>query len=344
VQKKSTTKKAHLTIAERKVIQQLNSKNVTQSEIARLLGKHRSRICRELNNPNNLERVWVTWFRGRKHLVKRYSAEKAHANYQKNKKRCGAKRAHTKFPKVIPEIEKRFFASGTNSKTRYSLDAIIGRMRLEGWETFDVRTMYNYVRSDATKIQPHDLLHMVSRKRNKKRENKENKRILGTSIEQRPDYINKREKFGHYEGDTIVDGSHNSMLAKTERLSRFFILRKLPRHTAVEVEKIEAELKRQFFQLSTTYDNGSEFYRRAEHDNEEHKSFFTHPGSPQEKGGTENNNGIARRHWPKGTNLANIPIEEVMRVEDHINNMPRKKLGYRTAREVHSILSKIYAA
>lgn len=344
MQKKSTTKKAHLTRAERKVIEQLNSKNVKQSEIARLLGKHRSRISRELNNPKNLDRVWVTWFRGRKHLVKRYSAEKAQTNYDKNKKKCGAKRAYTKYPKVIPEIEKRFFASGTNSKTRYSLDAIIGQMKLEGWKTFDVRTMYNYVRSDATKIQPHDLLHMVSRKRNRKKIDKKNKRILGTSIEQRPDYINKREKFGHYEGDTIVDGLHNSMLAKTERLSRFFILRKLPRHTAEEVEKAEVELKKQYFQLSTTYDNGSEFYRRAGHDNENHKSYFTHPSSPYEKGSTENNNGIARRHWPKGTNLANIPDEEVRRVENHINNMPRKVLGYRTAKEVHVFLTKVFAA
>jgi len=244
----------------------------------------------------------------------------------------------------LSEIEKRFFASGTNSKTRYSLDAIIGRMKMEGWETFDVRTMYNYVRSDITKIQPHDLLHMVSRKRNKPKNDKVNKRILGTSIEQRPDYINKREKFGHYEGDTIVDGSHNSMLAKTERLSKLFVLRKLPQHTSEEVEKAEAKLKTEFFQLSTTYDNGSEFYKRAEHDNENHKSFFTHPSSPYEKGGTENNNGIARRHWPKGTSFANIPDEEIQRVEDHINNMPRKILGYQTAREVYDRLFKILVA
>ena len=344
MQKKSTTKKAHLTMAQRKVIEQLNLKNMKKSEIAELLGVHRSRITRELNNPNNMERVWVTWFRGRKHLVKRYSAQKAQANYEKNKKKCGAKQAHTKYPKALKEIEKRFFASGTSSKTRYSLDAIIGRMRLEGWETFDVRTMYNYVRSTVTKIQPHDLLHMVSRKRNKKKVDKVNKRILGTSIEQRPDYINKREKFGHYEGDTIVDGAHNSMLAKTERLSRFFVLRKLQKHTAAEVEKAEAELKTQLFQLSTTYDNGSEFYRRAGDDSGSHKSFFTHPGSPYEKGGTENNNGIARRHWPKGTDLAKIPLEEVHQVENHINDMPRKILGYRTAKEVHTMFSKIYAA
>ena len=344
MQKKSTTKKAHLTMAQRKVIEQLNLKKKKKSEIAELLGVHRSRITRELNNPNNMERVWVTWFRGRKNLVKRYSAEKAQANYENNKKKCGAKHAHIKYPKVLKEIERRFFSSGTNSRTRYSLDAIIGRMRLESWKTFDVRTMYNYVRSPITKIQPHDLLHMVSRKRNKKKADKTNKRILGTSIEQRPEHINKREKFGHYEGDTIVDGNHNSMLAKTERLSRFFVLRKLPKHTAAEVEKAEAELKTQFFQLSSTYDNGSEFYRRAGDDSENHTSYFTHPGSPYEKGGTENNNGIARRSWPKGTNLANIPIGEVQRVEDHINNMPRKILGYRTAREVHTMFSKIYAA
>ena len=337
----------HLTLPERRILENRNLRGWTKAAIARDLEKHRSTICRELNDEKNWDHI-----RLRNGKVKKaYSAVKAQKNYEAAKKKCGAKLKYTKNPKLLPEIEKRFFESNSNlknkndPKTRYSLDAIIGRMELEGTKVFTSKTMYNYIeKGNITKITKFDLPRILGRKRNKKKIDKTNKRILGTSIEQRPERINNREEFGHFEGDTIVDGSHNAILAKTERLSRLFVLRKLPRHNSEEVEKAEAKLNAELFQRSTTYDNGSEFYKRVEHDCEDFKSYFTHAGAPYEKGGTENNNGIARRHWPKGTNLADIPDEEIQQVEDHINNMPRKILGYRTAREVYNTeLEKVSA-
>jgi len=266
-----------------------------------------------------------------------YNAKKAHDNYMKNKKKCGAKLKYSKDSIQLKEIEKRFFESGNCAKTRYSLDAIIGRMKLEGVEVFTSKTIYNYIeRGGISIITKFDLPRILGRKRNRKKVDRTNKRILGTSIEQRPTIINERKEFGHFEGDCIVDALHNALLAKTERLSKLFVVRKLQKHNSEEVEKVEAELRNKYFELSCTYDNGSEFYKRAEHDNESFISYFTHPSSPYEKGGTENNNGIARRYWPKGTNLADISNKEIQRVEDRINDMPRKILGYKTAREVYN--------
>jgi len=274
----------------------------------------------------------------------------------KNKKNCGAKFKYSKNPALLLEIEKRFFESNKNlknkndPKTRYSLDAIIGRLKLEGEEVFTSKTMYNYIeKGSISKITKFDLPRILGRKRNKKKKDKTNKRILGTSIEQRPEQINNREEFGHFEGDCIVDGLHNAFLTKTERLSRLYVIERIAKHDSESVEKIEAELRNRYFELSCTYDNGSEFWKRAGAESETFKVFFTHPSSPYEKGSDENNNGIARRYWPKGTNLADIPDEEVQRVEDHINNMPRKILGYRTANEVYTeerkkVLAKTKAA
>jgi len=336
VLKEYITKKCHLTLPERRLLQKLNAKRISNTEIAKLLDKNRSTIGRELNNPKNLEYVRIVRYRITT-VKKMYNADKAHKNYIKNKKKCGAKFAHSKFPKALEEIEKRFFNSGNTAKTRYSLDATIGRMKYEGIPVFTSKTMYNYIeKGNITKITKFDLPRILGRKRNKKKIDKTNKRVLGTSIEQRPERINNREEFGHFEGDCIVDAQHNAFLTKTERLSRLFVIRRLEKHDSISVEKVEAELKNKFFELSCTYDNGSEFYKRAEHDSENFMSYFTHPSSPYEKGSDENNNGNARRYWPKGTDLANISDKEIRRVEDHINNMPRKILGYKTAREVYN--------
>jgi len=309
-------------------------KKVCKIEIARLLDKDRSTIGRELNNKDNWDYKRVPWFRGRKHVIKMYCAEKAQANYERNKQNCGAKFAYAKDPKILQEIEKRFFASGKSPKTRYSPDQIIGQMKDEGLQVFDIRTMYNYVRTDITKIQPCDLLHMVSRRRNRKAICKINKRILGESIENRPGYINNRSEFGHWEGDSIIDGLRNGMLVKYERLSRLVVIRKLPKHNSDEVERIEAELKKKYFELSSTYDNGSEFWQRSKNTN----AYFTHPSSPYEKGGVENVNGIIRRHIPKGKNFTDLTNADIQQIENHINNMPRKILGYKTANQVYQEL------
>ena len=323
----------HLTLPERRFIQDKNLKGWKKATIAQYLNKHRSTIGREIDDEKNWDHI-----RLRNGKVKKtYSAVKAQRNYDTAKLKCGAKLKYTKFPKLISTIEEKFYASGNDSKTRYSLDSIIGRMDFDGEKVFTSKTMYNYIkRGNISTITKFDLPRILGRKKNREKKDKTNKRILGTSIEQRPDKINNREEFGHYEGDCIVDGLHNAILAKTERLSRLFVLRKLQKHNSEEVEKVEAQLKGKYHERSCTYDNGSEFYKRSEHDSENFISYFTHPSSPYEKGGTENNNGIARRYWPKGTNLADISNKEIQRVEDRINDMPRKILGYKTAREVYN--------
>jgi len=218
----------HLSLQERRIIENRNLRGWKKANIARDLDRHRSTICREVNDQNNWD-----YIRLRNGKVKKtYSAVKAQQNYDTAKLNCGAKLKCTKMPEVLPEIEKRFWNSGKSPKTRYSLDAIIGQLKLQGVETFCYRTMYNYIRRrDITEIVPHDLPRMVGRKRTKEKKDRVNKRILGTSIEQRPEIINKRQEFGHWEGDCIVDKDGNAYLIETERLSRKIIIRRLESHT-----------------------------------------------------------------------------------------------------------------
>lgn len=61
------------------------------------------------------------------------------------------------------------------------------------------------------------------------------------------------------------------------------------------------------------------------------KARYCHPHAPHERGSNENMNRIIRRFFPKGTNFDEVPISEIRRAEEWMNNYPREVLGWQTA-------------
>jgi len=87
---------------------------------------------------------------------------------------------------------------------------------------------------------------------------------------------------------------------------------------------------------SITADNGSEFL-----DSEAIKKaakcdevYYAHPYSSWERGSNENGNRILRRFIPKGTDIGKLTHSELQRIEDWVNNYPRKILGYKSANQI----------
>ena len=97
-----------------------------------------------------------------------------------------------------------------------------------------------------------------------------------------------------------------------------------------KVKKLPQALKR-----SLTWDRGTEM---AEHVRftvaTDVKVYFCDPHSPWQRGSNENTNGLLRQFFPKGTDFSRISHREVARVEQLLNERPRKRLGYRTPAEV----------
>ena len=85
---------------------------------------------------------------------------------------------------------------------------------------------------------------------------------------------------------------------------------------------------------SITCDNGCEFAdaagieRSASGKGTRTEVYYCHPYRPSERGSNENQNGLIRRHVPKGTDLSTISDEETKRIEAWLNNYPRKMFGY----------------
>jgi IS30 family transposase len=159
----------------------------------------------------------------------------------------------------------------------------------------------------------------------------------GDSIEKRPEEINERATFGHWEMDTLK-GKRNTkkvLLVLTERLTRNEI--KIPMHdnTAESVLNTLDVLERRYGEMfsrvfqSITVDNGSEFSdcegmeKSCLTEGQRTKVFYCHPYSSWERGSNENQNKLIRRWIPKSTPIENFTDEEIKNIETWVNNYPR---------------------
>jgi transposase, IS30 family len=162
----------------------------------------------------------------------------------------------------------------------------------------------------------------------------------GRLIDQRPAIALERERVGDWEGDLIVGRGNRSAIATlVDRRSRYLRLVGLPHgHDAAAVRDALIAALAQLPAVSRqtlTWDQGCEL---AHHEHiGEHLAqgvFFAYPASPWLRGTNENTNGLLRQYFPKGSDLSVHGPEELRRVQDRLNNRPRKTLGWRTPADV----------
>lgn len=160
---------------------------------------------------------------------------------------------------------------------------------------------------------------------------------LRHSIETRPSAIKERQKFGHWELDTVVGGKKTSkecLLVFTERKTRSEILRKIK---AKDMDSVVEEIDRLYFPdvrkfketfKTITCDNGTEFFDASGIQKENRTIlYYCHPYRAGERGSNENANKLIRRWIPKGTDISKLTDEYIRFVQDWINNYPRKIFG-----------------
>ncbi|MBB3429167.1 IS30 family transposase [Rhizobium sp. BK312] len=64
------------------------------------------------------------------------------------------------------------------------------------------------------------------------------------------------------------------------------------------------------------------------------RSWFCDPSAPWQKGAVENANKRIRRFMPGHTDLAPVSQRDLIHLTRHLNDQPRKCLGYKTPAEV----------
>ena len=183
----------------------------------------------------------------------RFKAKTAWKVYQENRRRsCRTYEALEKRP-FLQYVAKHF------QEDKWSLGACVGRALEEGRydrsEMLCTKTLYNYVDLGLLHIKNIDLPQKLSRN-TKIHKDKENKRVLGRSIEERPDEVDTREEFGHWKTDLVIgqkSGKDDVHLAMLERKTRDFSIIRLPDKSADSVlsafQKIQSELGDYFIKV-----------------------------------------------------------------------------------------------
>lgn len=158
-------------------------------------------------------------------------------------------------------------------------------------------------------------------------------------ISSRPEVVNKREEFGHWECDLMVfkRGIKTNLITLRERKSRFMLAIKNPDRcantTAMNIITVMKKFKKHV--KSITFDQGIEFSKyQWIKDCVGTDIYFCDPASPHQKGAIENGNSMIRLEFKRDYEADKLKQHEIDKVIKGINNRPFKCLDYCTPSEI----------
>ena len=324
----------HLTICERTLIQLRLKDGHTVYSIAKEIG------CAYNTVKNEIRRGSKQMYRSHRQF---YRADFGQEKYEANRINCHRTGKFRECAEFIKHVESNF----SSPLKKWSVDASAGRLKTERIFTQKnsvcTKTLYNWIHKGLMEVKVSDLPESLKRKKHDKK-NRTGKMRLGASIESRPAEVETRKTFGHWEIDTVIGkkkGKNSVVLTLAERNTDFYITRKIPAKAAEAVNSKIRQIKEGFGAESEkifrtlTSDRGLEFASLAELEKDSTtKVYFAHPYSSYERGINERHNRILRRFIPKGADINKITEEELESLEDLINGLPRKRLGYKTPEEL----------
>lgn len=314
----------HLTYEARCQIYALKSNGLFQKEIAMQLNVDAGTISREL---------------------KRNSGARGYRFKQAQEKSESRRRESSSKPKRM--TESMIEAIDSKLEIKWSPEQISGVLKASG-TPISHESIYRHVwanKRSGGELYKH--LRRKGKKYNYKGSSKAGRGCIPNRVDitERPPIVEKKQRFGDWEADTIIGAQHKgAIVSLVDRKSKFTFLFGLPNKCAALVtaaiisclKELPQKMKR-----TITYDNGKEF---SSHEKIAKalgvKCYFATPYCSWERGLNEHTNGLVRQYFPKGSDLSTIPSDEIQFVEDQLNDRPRKVLGYRTPREVTMGLKK----
>ena len=159
------------------------------------------------------------------------------------------------------------------------------------------------------------------------------------SIDDRPEEVKDRQIAGHWEGDIIMGALNKSAMGTlVERKTRLTLLVKLIKKDAASVREAFTDKFNTLplrIKKSLTYDHGCEMAQHKKFtEDTQRKVYFAHPHSPWERGTSENTNMLVRDFFPKGTDFTKISDSKIQKVQDMLNDRPRKVHNFYTPNEI----------
>lgn len=322
----------HLDFQDRLQIKNFIDEDLTNSEIARRLHRSRAAITIELQRNARV----INW-RGKKRTL-RHTYEPIQAQRRAD---TYARTKHNSKKKITPR--KREIIDELLLKKKWSPEQIAHGVPRLGVCT---QTIYNWVLSNQLQAKAIDLPLKGKRRRKLRRKavNPLQTRayIERRSIKNRPENINERKTFGHWEIDGVMSpqDSQAFVITLVERKTRYMVGVKTKSRSAVDVKTAIDTFMSRFQNTckSLTCDRGTEFtsisFISQVEDDYQLKLYYADAQSPGQRGTNERMNRELRRVFPSGYDFTKVTQKRLQRAIREINERPRGVLSYKTPEKV----------
>ncbi|MGH9779433.1 MAG: IS30 family transposase [Candidatus Acidiferrales bacterium] len=311
-----------VTAEERYTLGLLRRRGLRPATIARILGRHRCTIGRELRR-NGTPRDGCY----RPQLADWY-AQGRHSRSRRNQRFTATDWAQ------VQEL----------LREDWSPDQVAGWLRRFHVLEISHETIYRYIWADKRAGGSlHQHLRGARKQRRKRYGSYDSRgRLAGKRwITERPPSVASRTELGHWEADTMLGASQAGpcVFSMVERKSGYLLLGQLAQRTSAFVNARARQLiaAQQRPVRTITVDNGTEFHEYAKLERATGTRFyFATPHHAWERGTNENTNGLIRQYLPKRQSMAHLTQHDCNRIAAKLNRRPRKRLGYRTPEDCYA--------
>jgi len=306
----------HFTRDDRVLLVKLKTAGLTNRSIARILGFHPSSVGRELRRGVAPTATGYDIQVARKRNYRlRLDANQQH------------RRLHEKQAVQLTALLRQYYSPDQAGKAVGLSHATVYRW-LWALPKATVATLWQYLRHKR-----------LRRKYGTKRREQQREIAKKRWIDVRPQTVNDRLFYGHWEGDT-VRGKDNTghLVTLVERKSGYLLAGYIPRATKEAFRECAEQLLAPLpghLKRSLTLDNGTEMADFEELERHTNMTvYFAHPYHSWERGSNENTNGLLRQFFPKGSSFAGVTKEQVDLAVNLLNTRPRKRHDYRSPAEL----------
>ena len=311
---------AHLTQDERFTIYEMNKNGYSSRYIGEKINRNKSTIGYELRKMNGIYRPDIA------------HEFALHARTNKKKRKLDLDKNLRK--EIVDEL-----------KRGIAPDTISARRKLENnSNNVSTETIYQFIyKSNFAKQEKLYLLLARSRKARLRHGTRTRQKKCSipnrVSIHEREAIVRKEAKIGNLEGDlTFNKGNQSRNIGGLVdiRSQKLFLTLNKSKTTKEVIGNMNKKLKDVAHIIKTiAFDNGKEFTNHKKLlPKSDTKIYFCDAYSPWQKPLIEKINSMIHKVYSKSADIKKLTKKKLQVIEDFLNNLPRKILGYKTPNEV----------
>lgn len=328
---KKRNHKWYITFHEREIIEKMLKQKVSRRKIWKILWRWKSTISDETNRYSTPS----SW----------YEAPLAQLQFERNQKKKWNKRKIENDDRIKKYILEKLELDWSPEEISWRIKLFHNDADMDNYIPYVcMETIYSYLYAKENKHlklysklrrHRHDRIKHWTRKKNTVDTIIKNR----VSIKERENIIEKRERVGDFESDSVIFPGQkhvlNTNICRTTRLARIELVKDKTAVSSISVQKnIVYEMDEIWSPVfSFTFDNWGE---NALHEQLKElwvKTYFCDPYCSYQKWAIENLNMFIRQYLPRSTDVSKLNNQDIYIIQEKLNNRPRKCLWYLSPNE-----------